>query len=293
MANCELCGEVAGRRKTLHERCLDRRNAALELISGLVGKAARGDMELVDFEGEALAASADNYVRPDEVLALCVEGFETCVQRLLETRIITKVEEDKLSEYLGALGVPEWKVSGAVDLVAFCRGLLRMMDGADPRWVDGPVAELPLETGEELLYVFYDTRFLERGAWMENAGSESLSGSRAHGGLYIGLRDIRNRRMGWPEGSGIDGFLAVTSKRLRFGSPGRWISVAHAEISEMSPGINGLMFERHDAGVGAEAFVVSEDRVDGWRLYNLLLNLLNRREQERLRRSEAGAEGGK
>lgn len=292
MANCDLCGEEAARRQRRHESCQSRRDAAIEGMSGLIERAARGETALDDLEGNVLTMGADSYVRPDEILALYVQGFDSSVAGILEDRIITGAEEQHLAEYLDVVSVPEWKVAASVDLVAFCRGLLRVMEDADPCWVDGAAMELPLEAGEKLLYMFYDARLVEHGLWPDRADSAPVSGSRTHDGLYVGMGDIRKREIAETEDRGVVGCLAVTSKRLRFDAPGRQVSIGHAEIARMWPGVNGLILERYDVGEGTESFFVSEGRWDGWRLYNLLLNLLNRRESELLRRREAGVGDG-
>lgn len=98
MAQCRYCGQSAGFNKKMHPECHERHERAIVQIPEFFPKFFLSDLSIDRF-GELLRSAAQaSFVRPDEFTELAALGLSKVLARVLEERLLTGGDMQKLRD---------------------------------------------------------------------------------------------------------------------------------------------------------------------------------------------------
>src|SRR5688572_22150184 len=104
MARCIYCQRPAGFLRRRHADCQERHNRAMTMIPELFNKALYSSLPATRF-GELLKdAAGASFIKPRDLGTLCVEGIGNMVDKVLQERLLTPAEEERIVEIGQALG---------------------------------------------------------------------------------------------------------------------------------------------------------------------------------------------
>src|SRR4051812_29575656 len=120
MARCIFCDQPAGFLRRRHAECQERQTRALAMIPELFTKALHSSLPAERF-GELLKQAAGaSYIKPRDLGPLCVQGISSMIDSILEKRLPTPAEEERITEIKDALG------SGITDVTKLNEKLIKV-----------------------------------------------------------------------------------------------------------------------------------------------------------------------
>src|SRR4051812_17863197 len=104
MARCKYCGRQAGFLHKEHSECRNRYERAVSIIPGLFPQAMESHIPAKRFSSLLQVAAQDAYVGNHELKTLCTSGIDQIIDPILEDRLLSIGEIDRITDLIDALG---------------------------------------------------------------------------------------------------------------------------------------------------------------------------------------------
>ncbi len=272
MARCQYCGQPAGFGTEEHAECHDRHQRAIEQIPGFFAKILEHPIAVDRFSALLQSAAEASFIDSIQLKSLAVEGLSRLMITILDHRLLTAAEVERVREVVSELSSLFADEPGLDETLTKIQILCELSNGIIPDQiaVDDPMP-ITLRRGETILWIFNEVRPCQKGLQEDNAPPSIAvpSGSATYQGLSVFKKHLP---VGKERANDKIGDLLLTSHNLYFLSmTGRSIRIPIARISEIHPYINGVRIHYRPAPrswVGAVA--------DPWFLTNALTLLVQR-----------------
>jgi hypothetical protein len=280
LGNCKYCGKPAGLFRSKHDECeaeyLEREHLihdGKERISAEVSQAIKGSGDFDELENAICAIEQSSFVPLTERKALLISGCETSVNQLLENGPISPTEESRLVAFKKRFALTEGDLdhNGAYTKVVQSAVLRDLIGGIMPaRYsVDGDLP-INLQKGEQLVWGFANTRYLEDKVRREYVGGSQGVSVRVMKGLYYRTSAFKGHAVESTETVPIDtGWMFATNKNIYFAGPRKSLRLPYSKVVSFEPFSDGIGVTRDAANAKPQFFVTGE----GWFTYNLVTNL--------------------
>src|SRR3954447_20528443 len=104
MGRCTFCGRPAGFLRRRHAECQERHTRALAMIPELFSKALHSSLPATRFGEMLKEAAGASFIKPRDLGTICVKGISSMIDAVLEERLLTAGEEERINEIKDALG---------------------------------------------------------------------------------------------------------------------------------------------------------------------------------------------
>lgn len=260
MGKCSFCGRDAGMLRSAHGECERQLETAVdEFLSG------RTERPALDATVGDLAAKTKSGV---DVL---LPRWDRAVELALEDGVLSADEEKRLVDGADAFGLEgahlnERKTYQQLVKAAVLRELL---EGTIPQRLKVQGLNLVLQKGEQVVWVFPNTEFIEMQTQRSFAGVSHGLGIRVMKGVYYRPSVFRGHPVERTSAvSRGNGALAITTKHISFVGP-KTVRIPYRKIVAIEPYRDGIGLQRDAVTAKPMTFVTG----DGWFTYNLATNL--------------------
>jgi hypothetical protein len=164
VATCSFCGGPTGDGNAFHAECQDRHRKATVAIPGFFGRILDSGISAARFADLLREAADASFVGSGDLNDLCLEGVCGLVSDILEHRLVTEAEEQRIGEILRTLNPQLLHAPGLVALFAKNEILRSLSEGKVPDRVE-VVGDLPvaLRKTESVLWIFNQMKFTSSG----------------------------------------------------------------------------------------------------------------------------------
>jgi hypothetical protein len=164
VATCSFCGRPANRGEAFHDDCRERHHKATIAIPGFFSRILESQISAARFADLLHEAAAASFVGRAQLDDLCLEGVSCLVSDILEHRLVTEAEQQRIGEILHALNAELLESQGLATLFAKIEILRSLSDGRVPDHVE-VVGDMPmaLRNTERVLWIFNQMRFASSG----------------------------------------------------------------------------------------------------------------------------------
>src|SRR3979490_676053 len=104
MGRCIYCDRPAGFLRRRHTECQERHTRALAMIPELFSKALHSSLPAMRFGEMLKEAAGASFIKPRDLGSLCVGGMSSMIDAVLEERLLTTAEDERIVEIRDALG---------------------------------------------------------------------------------------------------------------------------------------------------------------------------------------------
>jgi hypothetical protein len=197
------------------------------------------------------------------------------VERSLQDGVLSEVEEKRLNHLADRLSLSQDELnrSGAFTRLVKSAVIRDVLNGVIPQRLTVEYS-LPINSqkGEQLVWLFNPTGFLEDRTHREYIGESSGLSLREMKGVYYRTGAFKGRHVDRTERIHVDtGLLAITSKNIYFSGEEKWFRIPYIKIVAFNPFDEGVGIIRDTANAKQQIFVTGDD----WFTYNLVTNLAN------------------
>ena len=155
MGRCIFCDRPAGFLRRRHAECQERHTRALAIIPELFSKALHSSLPATRF-GELLKdAAGASFIKPRDLGSICIGGMSRMIDAVLEERLLTQTEEERIAEIRDALGSSITDVTDLSEKLIKI-GMLRELNNGelpDRVTVVGPMP-IELRRHERVIWIF-------------------------------------------------------------------------------------------------------------------------------------------
>jgi hypothetical protein len=240
MARCQYCGKPARPFRSHHQACHDRHQRATTLIPNFFTKVLDSPIPAERFSLLLRDAAQAAFIDDQQLGALCIAGTSELIATVLEQRLPTPAEEQRILEILSAIDPRLAADPGLEEIFAKIQILRELGDGKTPDLVEvGGTMPVKLRRGEPVLWIFNDAK-----AFRKPAGKEPAYGHDVHAAdrTYLGLaRFHRNLRAPRRFADDRIGDMMLTNFNLYFfPRSGKMMRIPVARILWVEPYANGV-----------------------------------------------------
>jgi len=273
VGTCKYCGHPVGFLRSAHPECKDRRQKADAAITSYVTQVIMTGGDLVAAEGHIAAVAKESFVPKQELGQLIVSGWETALDRFLDDGLLDEPEEHRLMNVARHFRLAQEQLdqSGAFSKIVKAATLRDLATGVIPNRITS-TTPLPvnLQKGEQVVWLFRDTDYLEDKIRREYVGRSQGVSLRVMKGVYYRVGGFRGRPVEHTERVKVDrGLFVVTNKNIYFAGPAKSLRIPYSKIVSFEPYSNGIGIMRDATNAKAQLFLTQ----DGWFTYNLVSNL--------------------
>jgi len=272
MGNCIYCDRPAGFLRKYHAECRERHSRALAMIPDLFSKALHSSLPATRFGEMLKEAAGASFIKPRDLGTICVKGISSMIDAVLEERLLTTGEEERINEIKDALG-PGIADVGDLNEKLIKISMLRELSAGqlpDRVTVVGPMP-VELRQHERVIWIFNQViSFRRRAPVAMPPDGNGISLPATEKDLYCGLRAFNNDPMPMDDFvSEATGDLVVTDRNLHFifGDGDRRIPMA--KITALQPHADGVQVTCEQPPGRSRAFKLS----DPWLAANLIVRL--------------------
>src|SRR5215208_5689697 len=218
MARCIYCGQPAGLLRRRHPECQARHTRALAMIPELFTKALHSSLPAERF-GELLKQAAGaSFIKPRDLGPLCVQGISSMIDSVLEDRLLTPAEDERITEIKDALA------PALVDVTTLNEKLIKISilrelgagELPDRVTVAGPMP-IELHAHERVIWIFNHVVSFRRRTPVAPPRSGGIAFPATETDMYCGLRAFLNDPI--PMDDLLEeaiGDLVVTNRNVHF-----------------------------------------------------------------------------
>jgi hypothetical protein len=269
MAQCIYCDQPVGFLRRRHPECEERHARALAMIPELFTKALHSSLPAERFGALLKDAAGASFIKPRDLVALCVRGISTMIDSVLAERLLTPAEEARVTEIKEALG-PAIADLANLDEKLIKIGMLRELSAGELPDRVTVVGPMPLEMRghERIIWIFNGVICFRRPSTAPGTGAFTFSTTEE--ALYCGKGAFNSNPL--PMGGLVEeaaGDLVITNRNLYFvfGNGQRRISMT--KIAALGPHADGLQITC-EPPERSRAFKVD----DPWLAANLIVRLV-------------------
>jgi hypothetical protein len=275
VGTCFYCGQPAGFLRTKHTECIQRHEEGKREIVALITSSLSPSTSAVSVPDEVKKIGEKSFISEAERQVLVMEGWVTVVERSLQDGVLSEDEEKRLNHLadLMSLSQHELNRSNAFTRVVKSAVIRDVLNGIIPHRLTVEYS-LPInfQKGEQLVWLFDPTGFLEDRTHREYIGESSGLSLRVMKGVYYRTGTFKGHSVDRTERRHVDtGLLAITSKNIYFSGEEKSFRIPYAKIVAFHPFDEGVGIIRDTANAKLQIFVTG----DGWFTYNLVTNLAN------------------
>jgi hypothetical protein len=214
------------------------------------------------------------FVRPADVKPLLIHVWEAAVEQFLNDGILDKVEDDRLIalQKRFELSQDDLNRNGAFNKIGKASILRDVLNGYLPQRkvvISGPLAP-NLQKGEQVVWAFTDSKYLEDKTKREFVGGSQGVSVRVMKGVYYRLGAFKGHTVQQTKLVHIDtGCVSLTNKHIYFTGPRKSIRIPYTKIVTFPPFSDGIGVIRDTAAASRQIFVTGDGRFT----YNLATNL--------------------
>jgi len=280
LGNCEYCGKPAGFLRTKHAECEDKHQQrelviqeGRDRIATEVLHALKISADFDKLENTISNIEQSHFVTSCDSKNILVNGWEIAVDQFLEDGILDSAEEQRLvkcKEHF-ALSQNDLNKNGALTKTVKAAVLRDVLNGLVPQRIS-VAGSLPInfQKGEQVIWAFSDSKYLEDKIRREYIGSSKGVSIRVMKGVYYRVGAFKGHAIEHTERVHIDtGWLVLTTKNLYFAGQVKSIRLPYTKIVSFEPFSDGIAIMRDAASAKPQTFVTG----DGWFTYNLVTNL--------------------
>lgn len=272
MGRCIYCDQPAGFLRRRHTDCQERHARALAMIPELFSKALHSSLPATRF-GELLKdAAGASFIKPRDLGSLCVRGMSSMIDTVLEERLLTTAEEERISEIRDALG-PD--IADLTDLneKLIKIGMLRELNAGqlpDRVTVVGPMP-INLRQHERVIWIFNRAIcFRRRSPLTSPPEGTGIVFPATEKDLYCGLRAFINDSIPTDELlEEATGDLVVTDRNIYFIFGDGQRRIPMAKITALQPHADGIQVTCEQPQGRSRTFKLG----DPWLAANLIVRL--------------------
>jgi hypothetical protein len=104
MGRCVYCRRPAGVLRKQHAECQERHKRALTMIPELFSKALHSTLPAARFGEMLKEAATASFIKPRSLKLICVSGITSMIDAVLENRLLTAAEDERVTQIKDALG---------------------------------------------------------------------------------------------------------------------------------------------------------------------------------------------
>jgi hypothetical protein len=272
MGQCIYCDRPAGFLRKYHAECRERHARALAMIPDLFSKALHSSLPAARFGEMLKEAAGASFIKPRDLGTICVKGISSMIDAVLEDRLLTAGEDERINEIKDALGPGIADVGGLNEKLIKISMLRELSAGHLPDRVTvvGPMP-IELRQHERVIWIFNEViSFRRRTPVAVPPEGTGISLPATEKDLYCGLRTLNNDPMPMDDlVSEATGDLVITDRNLYFifGDGDRRIPMA--KITALQPHADGVQVTCEQPPGRSRAFKLS----DPWLAANLIVRL--------------------
>ena len=276
MSQCIYCGQPAGFLRRRHAPCHERHTRALAMIPELFAKALHSALPATRFGQMLKEAAGASFIKPRDLGALCIGGISQMIDAVLEERLLTTAEEERIKEIKDALGPSIAKSTNLDEKLIKVAILRELKNGQLPDRVDvlGPMP-IELRQHETVVWLFNDVvSFRTRAPSSPAAPPPPQTGigfPATDKDLYCGIRAFAGDPLPMDElVEEATGDLMLTNRNIYFifGDGQRRIPVT--KITALQPRADGIQITCEEPQGRCRTFKLD----DPWLAANLILGLV-------------------
>lgn len=155
MGRCIYCNRPAGFLRKRHPECQERHTRALAMIPELFSKALHSSLPAARFGDMLKEAAGASYIKPRDLGRLCVGAISGMIDAVLEKRLLTTAEDERITEIKDALGPGIADVSNLNEKLIKIGMLRELSSGQVPDRITvvGPMP-IELRDHEHVVWIF-------------------------------------------------------------------------------------------------------------------------------------------
>jgi hypothetical protein len=270
MPRCIYCGQPAGLLRRRHAECQERHTRALAMIPELFTKALHSALPAERF-GELLKQAAGaSFIKPRDLGPLCVQGISGMIDSVLEDRLLTPAEDERITEIKDALAPALVDVTSLNEKLIKISILRELSAGELPDRVSvaGPMP-IELHAHERVIWIFnHVICFRRRVAPAPELGGIAFPATEKD--LYCGMRAFNNDPL--PVDDLLEeatGDLVVTNRNLYFIFGAGQRRIPMAKITALQPHADGVQVTCEQPQGRSRIFKLD----DPWLAANMIVRL--------------------
>ena len=272
MALCVYCDRPAGFLRRRHPECQERHTRALAMIPELFTKALHSSLPATRF-GELLKdAAGASFIKPRELESLCIQGISSMIDAVLEQRLLTTAEEERINEIKNALS-PSLADMAELNEKLIKIAILREINAGqipDRVTIVGPMP-IDLRRHEQVIWIFNHAMCFR---WLAPAAPAGLGGiafPATETDLYCGLRAFNKDPLPLKElTEEATGDLVLTDRNIYFIFGAGQRRIPMAKITVLQPRAEGIQITCAETQARSRTFKLD----DPWLAANLIVGLV-------------------
>jgi hypothetical protein len=273
MGNCRFCGEPVGILRSTHKECFNKFETAKVQILDIIVKSFHESHPFDSIDIQIKNISNTNFINQELMRQLIIKGWENFVEKSLDDGVLTKEEENWLSEYAEYFKLNQNDLNDNDYYTKFIQGsvLREILNGNIPERVNIE-GQLPfnLKKGEKIVWVFQNVRYLEQKTAKQYAGGYAGVSIKIAKGVYYRTGGFKGRSIETPETVQVDsGILCLTQTHIYFSGGNKNFRIPYDKIVSFTPYSDGIGIQKDSVTSKPQAFITG----DGWFIYNLLTNI--------------------
>ena len=255
-----------------HRECRERHTRALATIPELFTKALHSSLPAERFGVLLKDAAGASFIKPRDLGSLCVRGISSMIDSVLEERLLTTAEEERISEIKDALGPGIADVTELNEKLIKINMLRELSAGQLPDRVTvvGPMP-IELRQHERVIWIFNRViGFRRRTAVAPPPEGTGIVFPATEKDLYCGLRAFINDPI--PTDDLLEeatGDLVVTDRNIYFIFGDGQRRIPMAKITALQPHADGIRVTCEQPQGRSRAFKLA----DPWLAANLIVRL--------------------
>lgn len=262
MGICKYCGTSAGILKSAHTECEQFVNdVSVTIVKGL---------QYSDIKKKINTSKSTIDVCNNMLIA----GWDKAVEQFLDDGILSNDEEARLNDFLSYYNLEKNDLEhSSANIEKLVKGLILrdVINGIIPKRVevqnDFPIN---LQKGEQAVWCFNSTEYLEDRTRREYIGSSSGVSLRVAKGVYYRVGSFKGTPIDKTTRVSLDkGLFLVTDKNIYYSGQNKGFRIPYSKIVSFNPYSNGIGLMRDSSNAKPQIFVTG----DGWFAYNLIVNL--------------------
>lgn len=280
MGECKYCGEQAGFLRQKHKECeiahqlkQERINEGKEKIISIIQSEITGNGDWVSLGSEIERIEEEYGIDATDRRAILVKAWEGSVELFLEDGILDEIEEKKLFGFMKKYGLnqDDLDLNGMYMKTVKAATIRDILNGKLPKRVSFTTTlPINLQKGENVIWAFPDTKYLEDKTRRQTVGGSKGFNVRIAKGVYYRTGQFRGTSMEYTERVHVDsGIVVITTKHIYFHGPRKPIRIPYNKIVSFQPMSDGIGIMKDTATAKPQYFMVG----DGWFIYNLVANL--------------------
>jgi len=273
MGRCIYCRRPAGILRKRHAECQERHKRALAMIPELFSKALHSSLPAARFGEMLKEAAGASFIKRRHLGALCVSGISGMINAVLQERLLTAAEDERIVEIKDALGPGIADVSELNEKLIKISMLRELEAGQLPDRVTvvGPMP-IDLQRHERVIWIFNQVVCYRRKApAIAPPEGTAIAFPATDKDLYCGLRAFTDDPL--PTDSLIEeatGDLVLTDRNIYFIFGDGQRRIPMAKITALQPHSDGVQVTCEQPQGRSRAFKLE----DPWLAANLIVGLV-------------------